>query len=163
RRVGRGAIRRALRAARGRGRGAAARPRADGGAGAAAGAAAAPAALAHRRTRRAADGRVRRRNDDRRRAAPARRRVGGAGRRRALVAGIGLAGLAALAACSEKHDAPVARGPGLETARLPAAEQAGAYDAAFRSAFDVGPALTLLLDTTLLPRSAGYAGGAPIA
>ena len=44
------------------------------------------------------------------------------------------------------------RGAGLENASLPAVEQAGSYGAALRTAFELGPELSLLLDTGKLPR-----------
>jgi hypothetical protein len=50
------------------------------------------------------------------------------------------------------------RGHGLAVASLAAASQAGIYDAAARAAFDVNdPALSLLLDRRLLPRTVGLA------
>ena len=47
------------------------------------------------------------------------------------------------------------RGAGLETAALPAAEQASTYGAALRTAFELEPALSLLLDPGKLPRGSG--------
>lgn len=44
------------------------------------------------------------------------------------------------------------RGAGLENASLPAVEQAGSYGAALRTAFELGPGLSLLLDPGKLPR-----------
>ncbi len=56
------------------------------------------------------------------------------------------------------------RGRGLTMASLSPASQAGIYDAAARAAFDVDdPALSLLLDTRLLPRSVGLASGGRLA
>jgi hypothetical protein len=62
-----------------------------------------------------------------------------------------------LAGCSGdvSHDV---RGRGLPTATLSAADQAHVYEAAARAAFDVGdPALSLLVDRRLLPRTTGLA------
>lgn len=71
--------------------------------------------------------------------------------------------LLALAACSpEREDeGPNARGAGLPPAALPAADRAGAYAAALRQAFDVGPGLVLLLDTALLPKSRSAGARSP--
>jgi hypothetical protein len=55
-----------------------------------------------------------------------------------------------------------ARGLGLSPAALSVAQQVRVYATAVRAAFDVGPDLSLLLDPSLLPRSSGYDGGAPI-
>ena len=44
-----------------------------------------------------------------------------------------------------------------------ASEQAGVLAVALRSAFDVGPSLTLLLDPAVLPRTRGYGGGDTLA
>ena len=41
-------------------------------------------------------------------------------------------------------------------AKLDATQQAGAYDAALRAAFDVDSALVLLIDRSILPRSGGF-------
>ena len=65
-----------------------------------------------------------------------------------------------VAACgSGAGDAPIVRGRGLRPASLTVAEQAAAYGAAIQAAFDTGPALTLMLSPTLLPRAAGLSGG----
>ncbi len=52
-----------------------------------------------------------------------------------------------------------ARGLGLPLATLSEPQQVQVYALAARAAFDVGPDLTLLADTVLLPRWSGYAGG----
>ena len=52
------------------------------------------------------------------------------------------------------------RGPGLRVDSLPVNDVVAAYRAALASAFNLGdPALALLVDPTLLPRSEGLAGG----
>jgi hypothetical protein len=62
----------------------------------------------------------------------------------------------AFAACT-KEDSSV-RGRGLTVATLPAASQAGVYEAALRASFDVSDeALSLLLDPRELPRDVGLA------
>ena len=55
-----------------------------------------------------------------------------------------------------------ARGLGLTEAALSSPQKVRVYATAVRSAFDVGPDLSLLLDPRLLPRSSGYEGGAPV-
>jgi len=74
-----------------------------------------------------------------------------------------LAGLAALAgaACAgpSADDANVARGRGLQPAKLGVAGEAAVIDASARAAFDFEPALVLLLHPNRLPRTAGMAGG----
>ncbi|MEO6444557.1 MAG: hypothetical protein ABIZ91_13775 [Gemmatimonadaceae bacterium] len=52
-----------------------------------------------------------------------------------------------------------ARGMGLAEAALPLEKQVEVYAVAVRAAFDVGPDLTLLADSILLPRWSGYDGG----
>ena len=54
------------------------------------------------------------------------------------------------------------RGPGLRVASLPYDARVRIYDAAVREAFDVGPGLSLLLDSTFLPRERGLGGGKPV-
>jgi hypothetical protein len=71
--------------------------------------------------------------------------------------------LAALVAACGGGDAEVARGPGLPVAELSVAERAAAYDAALHAGFDVAPGLTLLVAPEHLPRTAGLAGGPPVA
>ena len=57
------------------------------------------------------------------------------------------------AACSrEREGSPTDRGAGLTVVELPPAERAGAYAAALRGAFDLGPGLVLLVNPALLPR-----------
>jgi len=69
----------------------------------------------------------------------------------ALVLASGLAG------CSGDASRDV-RGRGLATASLSSTDQAHVYEAAARAAFDVDdPALSLLLDRRLLPRTTGLA------
>lgn len=66
--------------------------------------------------------------------------------------------VAVLAACGSGSD-KAARGAGLEPVSLSASKQAAAYAAAARGSFDIGPSLVLLVDTTMLPRDAGYGDG----
>lgn len=61
-------------------------------------------------------------------------------------------------ACTDRAPAE-GRGAGLGDARIPAAEQAHSYGAALRTAFDLGPGLSLLLDPATLPRGTGDAPG----
>lgn len=63
-----------------------------------------------------------------------------------------------LSACSA-GSGDVARGVGLEPASLSAAQKAEIYAAAASGSFDIGPSLTLLVDSTMLPRDAGYGDG----
>jgi hypothetical protein len=56
-------------------------------------------------------------------------------------------------------DSNVARGRGLQPAKLAPSGEAAIYDAAVRAAFDVGPGLVLLAHTHRLPRTEGYDGG----
>lgn len=69
--------------------------------------------------------------------------------------------LAVLAACGEDVG-KYARGRGLEVAQLPAAERAKIYAAALGGAFDVGPGLSLLVDTSMLTRTSGERPGATL-
>ena len=48
------------------------------------------------------------------------------------------------------------RGGGAPSAKLDAAQKAGAYDAALREAFNVDSALVLLIDRSILPRNGGW-------
>ena len=66
--------------------------------------------------------------------------------------------LVALSACGS-GSGDVARGAGLEAARLAPARQAEVYAAAASGSFDIGPSLVLLVDRTMLPRDAGYGDG----
>jgi hypothetical protein len=68
-------------------------------------------------------------------------------------------GIAALAACTDARAEPHVRGRGLDEAQLAPAEQARVYRAALGQAFDLGPALTLMLEPRQLPRTRGYQGG----
>lgn len=77
------------------------------------------------------------------------------------------AGLAALlvatAGCAEKKTGDgFVRGTGLRVTELPVPARVAIYDAAVKSAFDVGPGLTLLLDPRLLPRTKGLGPGTPV-
>src|SRR5688572_3776410 len=82
--------------------------------------------------------------------------------------GIRGAALAALmivppAGCAEKEvDDGFARGPGLKTTQLPVPAKVAIYDASVKSAFDVGPALVLMLDPRFLPRTRGLGPGEPM-
>lgn len=69
--------------------------------------------------------------------------------------------LGLLIACSSggADDSNIARGRGLQPAKLPPAAEAAVYDAATRAAFDLGPGLVLLIHPLELPRTAGYTGG----
>lgn len=61
----------------------------------------------------------------------------------------------ALAACA-KEDSSAVRGSGMTVALLAPGEQAHVYEAAVRAGFEVDdPALSLLLDSRLLPRGVG--------
>ena len=71
--------------------------------------------------------------------------------------------VAAAVACTEKEaDDGYVRGPGLKTTQLPVSARAAIYDAALRSAFDVGPDLILMLDPRYLPRTSGLGPGTPV-
>ena len=71
--------------------------------------------------------------------------------------------LVVTAACAEKEaDDGFLRGSGLQIRELPVAAKVAIYDAAVKTAFDVGPELTLLLDPRLLPRTKGLGPGAPV-
>lgn len=52
-----------------------------------------------------------------------------------------------------------ARGSARDLARLSDAQRAQAYSASLRQAFELGPALMLLLDSRMLPASGGYSAG----
>ena len=67
-------------------------------------------------------------------------------------------GLAILLACGE-DTSKYARGRGLEVAQLSAADQAKIYAAALGGAFDLGPGLSLLVDTAKLGRMGGERPG----
>lgn len=81
-------------------------------------------------------------------------------RRRAVAAAF--AALATVGCGGADDDASVARGRGLAPAGLPPAAQAGVYAAALGAAFELEPALSLLLDPRLLPRDAGAGAGPPV-
>jgi hypothetical protein len=66
--------------------------------------------------------------------------------------------LALFAACAE-DTSKYARGRGLQVAQLPAADRARIYAAALGGAFDLGPGLSLLVDTSMLTRTAGERPG----
>ena len=63
-----------------------------------------------------------------------------------------------LVACGE-DTSRYARGRGLTVAQLPAADQAKIYAAALGGAFDLGPGLSLLVDTAMLGRLSGERPG----
>lgn len=71
-----------------------------------------------------------------------------------------LAALLSLAACGSPSG-PDVRGGGLPSAQLGAADRAGAYDAALRSAFDADSALVLLVEPHVLPRDGSYGVKSP--
>jgi hypothetical protein len=66
--------------------------------------------------------------------------------------------VALFAACGE-DTSKYARGRGLQVAQLSAADRAKIYAAALGGAFDLGPGLSLLVDTTMLARTAGERPG----
>jgi hypothetical protein len=63
-----------------------------------------------------------------------------------------------LIACGE-DTSKYARGRGLQVAQLSAADRAKIYAAALGGAFDLGPGLSLLVDTTMLSRLSGERPG----
>ena len=77
-------------------------------------------------------------------------------------AAILLTGVLAAACSAEDAGDGYFRGPGLRVAGLPVPARVAVYDAAVREAFDVGPGLSLLLDSTFLPREHGLEGGKPV-
>jgi hypothetical protein len=68
-------------------------------------------------------------------------------------------GVIALGCAPEEAGDGYFRGAGLRVAALPVTARVTIYDAAVREAFDVGPGLILLLDSTFLPRERGLEGG----
>src|SRR5688572_32339433 len=66
--------------------------------------------------------------------------------------------LALLVACAE-DTSKYARGRGLQVAQLSAADRARIYAAALGGAFDLGPGLSLLVDTSMLTRIGGERPG----
>lgn len=74
---------------------------------------------------------------------------------------IALLAMAAVMGCGggAADDASVARGRGLEPARLPVEGEAALLDAAARATFDASPDLVLRLHPLRLPRTAGDVGG----
>ena len=68
-------------------------------------------------------------------------------------------GLAILLACGGEDTSKYARGRGLEVAQLPATDRAKIYVAALGGAFDLGPGLSLLVDTAMLARLSGERPG----
>ena len=65
--------------------------------------------------------------------------------------------------CVEKEpDDGFLRGAGLQVRKLPVPATVAIYDAAVKTAFDVGPELILMLDPRLLPRTKGLGPGAPV-
>jgi hypothetical protein len=69
--------------------------------------------------------------------------------------------LALFAAC-EEDTSKYARGRGLQVAQLSAADRAKVYAAALGGAFDLGPGLSLLVDTSMLTRTTGERPGDPL-
>jgi hypothetical protein len=68
--------------------------------------------------------------------------------------------VAVVAGCADKEaDDGLVRGPGLKVSQLPVPARVAIYDAALKTAFDVGPGLTLLLDSRYLPRTKGLGPG----
>lgn len=72
-----------------------------------------------------------------------------------IVQSCALVALIAVAACGSPSG-PDIRGGGLPSAQLGAADRAGAYDAALRSAFDPDSSLVLLVEPHVLPRDGSY-------
>ena len=71
--------------------------------------------------------------------------------------------LVVMAGCAEQNaDDGFLRGSGLQIRELPVPARVAIYDTAVKTAFDVGPGLTLLLDPRLLPRTKGLGPGAPV-
>lgn len=78
---------------------------------------------------------------------------------RALIAG----SLLCAAAIACRNDQRAYRGPGLQVAPLGVADRVAVYRAAVAGSFHVDdPSLSILVDPTLLPRSAGLDGGEPM-
>jgi hypothetical protein len=69
--------------------------------------------------------------------------------------------LVILLAC-EEDTTKYARGRGLQMAQVSAVDRAKIYAAALGGAFDLGPGLSLLVDTTMLSRMAGERPGGPL-
>jgi hypothetical protein len=64
-------------------------------------------------------------------------------------------------ACAE-DTSKYARGRRLDVAPLPATDRAKIYAAALGGAFDLGPGLSILVDTSMLTRTGGLGAGAPL-
>lgn len=64
-------------------------------------------------------------------------------------------------ACAE-DTSKYARGRRLDVAPLPATDRAKIYAAALAGAFDLGPGLSILVDTSMLTRRGGLAAGTPL-
>lgn len=64
-------------------------------------------------------------------------------------------------ACAE-DTSTYARGRTLDVAPLPATDRAKIYAAALGGAFDLGPGLSILVDTSMLTRRGGLAAGTPL-
>lgn len=75
------------------------------------------------------------------------------------IAAVVVIGVSTGACAAEEAGDGYFRGSGLRVASLPHDARAVIYDAAVREAFDVGPGLSLLLDSTFLPRERGLDGG----
>jgi hypothetical protein len=83
---------------------------------------------------------------------------------RAAIRGLTLAvvGAAAVGCADKEVEDGYVRGSGLKTTQLPVPAKVAIYDAALRSAFDVGPGLVLMLDPRFLPRTSGLGPGTPV-
>jgi hypothetical protein len=64
-------------------------------------------------------------------------------------------------ACAE-DTSKYARGRRLDVASLPATDRAKIYAAALGGAFDLGPGLSILIDTSMLTRTSGLGAGAAL-
>lgn len=67
-----------------------------------------------------------------------------------------------LAGCGGEDLGRYARGRNLPVAEVSAAERAKIYTAALRGAFDLGPNLSLMVDTSMLHRMGGVRPGEPL-
>lgn len=70
--------------------------------------------------------------------------------------------LVAIAACSAPESKDEARSEGMPVAQLTVRQQVAIFDAAVRTAFDVGPGLVLMLNPSHLPSGSGREGGPPV-
>ena len=75
---------------------------------------------------------------------------------------MGLMASIAAVGCA-RNEMPAYRGAGLEQASLPIDDAVAVYRAALGGSFTLGdPSLSILVDSLLLPRQPGLAGGAPM-